>query len=237
MQTPMKRIRVGLSILVVTFCLATVVYMFQSDTLIDALYMAVITLFSVGDGEIGPVDTPSARLFTMLVIVVGCSSVLYVSGGFIQKVMEGEIDKKLGDRRRAKEIEQLTGHAIICGFGRIGQIIARELKVGKHPFVILEQDEDWVQAALLRDYLVIEGDTTNERYLSEARVEQATTLATVSQYSQYANNNVGFVESERNNPHLVIAIRHPDGSFTRHPEPSKMVKVDDTLVLIEHVPT
>ena len=329
MQTPMKRITIGFTVLAVTFCVATVVYMLQGDTLIEATYMVVITLFSVGYGEIGPVDTPAARLFTMLVIVVGCSSVLYVSGGFIQMVMEGEIDKKLGDRKRAREIGQLTGHAIICGFGRIGQIIARELKLGNHPFVILEQDEDRVEAARLRDYMVIEGDATDERYLSEARVEQAATLATVlpndavnvfitlsarnmnpqlqimargeapstekklrqagadqvvlpaaigglriasmiaqpttahlldnletksglnddltqlgvqlieiqvSPYSKYVNNNVGFVEHERDHPHLVVAIRHPDGSFTRHPEPSKVINVHDTLVLIEHVP-
>lgn len=326
----MKRITVGLTILTLTFCVATVVYMIQGDTLIDATYMVIITLFSVGYGEIDPVDTPTARIFTMLVIVVGCSSVLYVSGGFIQMVMEGEIDRKLGARKRAKDIERLTGHAIICGFGRIGQIIARELKTGNYPFVILEQNEDRVQAALLRDYMVIEGDATDERYLSEARVEHATTLATVlpndavnvfitlsarnmnpklqimargeapstekklrqagadqvvlpaaigglrianmivqpstahlldnletksglnddltqlgvqlieikvSQYSKYANNNVGFVESERNHPHLVVAIRHPDGSFTRHPEPAHVVKMEDTLVLIEHVPS
>lgn len=330
MQSPMKRITVGLTILTLTFCVATVVYMIQGDTLIDATYMVIITLFSVGYGEIDPVDTPTARIFTMLVIVVGCSSVLYVSGGFIQMVMEGEIDRKLGARKRAKDIERLTGHAIICGFGRIGQIIARELKTGNYPFVILEQNEDRVQAALLRDYMVIEGDATDERYLSEARVEHATTLATVlpndavnvfitlsarnmnpklqimargeapstekklrqagadqvvlpaaigglrianmivqpstahlldnletksglnddltqlgvqlieikvSQYSKYANNNVGFVESERNHPHLVVAIRHPDGSFTRHPEPAHVVKMEDTLVLIEHVPS
>lgn len=329
MQTPMNRIKVGMTVLLATFCIATAVYMLQGDGFIDATYMVVITLFSVGYGEIGPVDTPVARVFTMLVIVVGCSSVLYVSGGFIQMVMEGEIDKKLGDRKRAKEIEHLKEHTIICGFGRIGQIIARELKLSKHPFVILEQNEDRVQAALLREYLVIEGDATDERLLSEARVEHATTLATVlpndavnvfitlsarnmnpklqimargeapstekklrqagadqvvlpaaigglrianmivqpttahlldnletksglnddlnqlgvqlieinvSKLSKYANNNVSYVETERNHPHLVVAIRHGNGDITRHPEPSHVVKPDDTLVLIEHVP-
>lgn len=330
MQSPMKRITIGMSILAATFGIATGVYMFQGDSFVDATYMVVITLFSVGYGEIGPVDTPSARVFTMFVIIVGCSSVLYVSGGFIQMVMEGEIDKKLGARKRAKDIEHLKGHAIICGFGRIGQIIARELKLCDFPFVILEQNEERVQAALLREYLVIEGDATDERFLSAARIEHAVTLATVlpndavnvfitlsarnmnsklqimargeapstekklrqagadqvvlpaaigglriahmivkpttahlldnletksglnddltqlgvqlieikvSRYSKYANNNIGFVERERDHPHLVVAIRHADGGFTRNPESSMMVKADDTLVLIEHVPT
>ncbi len=327
MQTPSHRIITGLSVLFATFCVGTAGYMLTGATLTEAAYMVVITVFSVGYEETVTLDSGVLKLFTIGIILVGCTSLVYVSGGFIQMVMAGEMDKKLGERQRAKEIEKLRGHAVICGFGRMGQIIARELSLSKHPFVVVELGADRVESACLRDYLVLEGDATDERILSLAGIEHARSLATVlpndamnvfitlsarnmnpklhimargevpstekklrqagadqvvlpaaigglrianmivqpttahlldnletksglnddlaqlgvhlvehrvQPGAHYADQTVGFVESERDHPHLIVAVRHPDGDYTRHPNPTFTIKAGDTLIFIEH---
>ena len=327
MQTPSGRIVTGLSVFFATFCVGTAGYMFTGANLVQAAYMVVITVFSVGYEETIDLNTPGRQLFTMGIILVGCSSLLYVTGGFIQMVMEGELDKKLGERMQAREIEQLSNHAIVCGFGRMGQIIARELELNDYPFVVIELEEERIEAAALREYLVIEGDATDERVLALAGIERASNLATVLPSdamnvfitlsahnmnpklhimargeisstekklrqaganqvvlpaaiggiriahmivqpttahlldnletksglnddlaqlgvrlveetvragSKYENKTVGFVEGEREHPHLVVAVRHADGEYTRHPAPAFTLKAGDTMVFIEH---
>ena len=91
---------------------------------LDAIYMVVITVFGVGYGEAKPLESPFLKVFTMGVIIAGCSSGIYVVGGFVQMVAEGEINRMMGTRRMSKGIERLKNHVLICGFGRVGQMLA-----------------------------------------------------------------------------------------------------------------
>ena len=93
----------------------------------DSIYMVVITIFGVGYGEVKPIETPSLRAMTILVIVCGYAAVIYTGGGFIQMLIDGELNKTLGARKMTKDISRLTGHTIICGVGRMGSTLAREL--------------------------------------------------------------------------------------------------------------
>ena len=76
----------------------------------------------------------------MGVIVAGCSSGIYTVGGFVQMLAEGEINRVLGTRRMSKGIEKLTGHALICGYGRVGQMLARDLVAARHTFVVIDNN-------------------------------------------------------------------------------------------------
>lgn len=121
----MRRIFVGAVFFGLTCLIAVGGYMVAGWSLLDAIYMVVITVFGVGYGETKPLTSPGLKVFTMTVIVAGCSSGIYTVGGFVQMLAEGEINRVLGTRRMSKGIERLVGHAIICGYGRVGRMLTR----------------------------------------------------------------------------------------------------------------
>jgi voltage-gated potassium channel len=133
----------------------------------------------VGFGEVHPVDTLAKKLFTMLVIIGGTSSVVFVIGEIIRFVTEGEIMKAIGELKKSRQVDEMSGHAVICGYGRIGQILAHELAVAKFPFVVVDTDDTRLAMAEESGYLFVKGSATEEETLLRAHVERATVLATV----------------------------------------------------------
>ena len=161
-------------------CVAGVAgYMLFGWTLLDAIYMVVITVFSVGYGEVRPLDDPIHKVFTIGIIIAGCSSAIYVVGGFVSMIAEGEINKALGGRRMSKEIEKLSNHTIICGYGRVGQMLAKDLEKAHQPFVIIDSNEGRVQSARTAGYFVLQGSASEEETLEAAGIARARVLATV----------------------------------------------------------
>lgn len=146
---------------------------------LDALYMFVITVFGVGYGEVHEIDTPWLKAFTIFVIVSGTSSVIYIVSGLIQLMTQGEIQRALGARRMTRGIETQKEHAIICGYGRLGQILARDLKAGGFPLVIIDQDADRMREADEEGFLVLYGNAEEEDVLESAGIKRASHLATV----------------------------------------------------------
>ncbi len=179
MNDPLRRIRQGALLFGLTLLLAVWGYRASGCHLLDAVYMVVITVFGVGYGEICPVRTPVMKLFTMVVIMAGTSSAVYIVGGFLQRVTEGEIQQALGVRRMTQGIETLRGHTIICGFGRIGQILARRLMEGGIPFVVIDNDQERIAIAKDSGYLVQSGDASDETVLKAAGIDHAQVLTTV----------------------------------------------------------
>lgn len=196
----------GFAAVVTTMALSVLGYTILADaTFIDALFMVVITIFSVGYEETIRVDTALLKAYTVGVIVFGCSALLYVVGGFVQLVTEGEIKRTLGARRMTIGIESLRNHAIICGYGRMGQILARELSESNFPFVVIDNSEERRAEAEDHDLLVIHADATEEETLQSARIEHARCLATVLPSDAM---NVFITLSGRNlNPDLYILAR------------------------------
>lgn len=167
--------------------------------------MVVITIFGVGYGEVKPISEPGLRLFTMFVIVAGTSSAVYIVGGFLQMVTEGEINRALGARRMTKEIKTLEHHIIICGFGRMGVLLARRLQEAGRSLVVVDREEERIQQAQALGYLVRLGDATDERILEEAGIARAAALATVLPNDAV---NVFITLTARNlNPKLMILAR------------------------------
>jgi len=175
----LRKIYFGVLLLVLIVFGSTLGYRIAGWPWVDALYMVVITVFGVGFGEVHPINTVGLKFFTMLIIIADCSVVLYIVGSIIRLVTEGEIKRTLGKLKMKRSIEELKDHAIICGFGRIGQILAHELAQADYPFVIVDVDADRIASAEALGYLTVKGSATEEECLESASIAHAKVLATV----------------------------------------------------------
>ena len=174
-----RTLRVGFTFFTITCLVATVGYVAAGWGWVDALYMVTITIFGVGYGEVRPMDEPWLKFFTMGVIFAGCSSLIYVIGGVIQMLAEGEIEQMLGLRNRSREIDQLSDHTIICGYGRVGQMLAVELANHDESLVIVDRDPELVDKAISDGFLSRQGDAVDEDVLCQLGLLRAKTLAAV----------------------------------------------------------
>jgi trk system potassium uptake protein TrkA/voltage-gated potassium channel len=179
LASPLRNFIGGLIVLFCIVVVATLAYMANGWGFADSLYMVVITVYTVGFGEVRPVDTTTLRLITMALIVSGSTTIIFITGALVQLITASQFQLFFGSRRMQKDIEGLSGHVIICGFGRIGQMLAKELQAAKCAFVIVERNEDRLLVARGSNYLCVQGDATDEDCLITARVAKARALATV----------------------------------------------------------
>ncbi len=196
---------VGVTLLVVVCAVASVGYVIAGWSLSDSMYMVVITVFSVGYGEVEPVTTWPLRALTAALIVAGCGAVIYTVGGFIQLLVDGELNRVLGARKMSKEIDHLEGHTIICGYGRMGTTLARELRSAGQPFVAIDSLGGASAHADDAGHLLIHGDATEEEMLERAGIHRAAVLATVM--SDDATNVFVTLTAREMNPDLTIIAR------------------------------
>lgn len=153
-------------------------YVLMGWTPSEAVYMVTITIFGVGYGEVHPVDGAS-RWFTICVIVFGCSSLIYIMGGFFQLIAEGELKRIMGKRRMKKSIDELDSHIILCGLGRIGSVMLADLEKAGATVVVVDNNPARVAGLAERGVFVVLGDATRDEVLREAGIERARSLATV----------------------------------------------------------
>ena len=188
-------------------------YLIAGWDLSDSIYMVVISMFSVGYGEVRPLQEEGLRGFTMVLIVFGCLSVIFVSGALVQVLLEGQIRRALGERRMNAELKKLNQHTIICGYGRIGRMVAADLQSAQRPFLIVDKDVKRLESAKEAGYLTLEGEATEESVLLEAGVTRAGILATVLPSDA---SNVFITLSARDlNPELMIIARGEDPATER----------------------
>jgi voltage-gated potassium channel len=147
---------------------------------LKALYMAVITVFSVGYEEVIPMDDkPEGRVFTILFIVAGMTTFVFVTASATSFILEGYLHQMLWRKRMHKRIESLRDHYIVCGCGDTGRHVIEEFVKMEVPFVVIERDKERVERlAADRDFCYLEGDATSEDLLKEAGIERAKGLVT-----------------------------------------------------------
>lgn len=138
----------------------------------DAFYMTVTTVATVGYREVNPLSR-AGQVFTVFLVFGGVGTALYTFSSITGLIVEGGWRQHLGQRRYARMIEQLTDHFIVCGYGRIGSIIAEEFRSQKVPFVIVDNQPDRVQLAIERGFPTIEADASREEALKQAGIERA----------------------------------------------------------------
>ena len=208
--TPMRRILSGLAITVLIVSLAVVGYVINGWSWQDGLYMVVITIFGIGYGEVRPVDSPIERWLTIALIICGYSAIIYTVGGFAQILIDGELRRILGVRRMQREIDKLTGHVVICGFGRMGSKLAQALATRGKPLIVIDQDPQRVETARSHGCLAIQGNATEEDALRSAGIANASILTTV--LSDDVANLFITITAHELNPNLEILARAEQSS-------------------------
>jgi voltage-gated potassium channel len=178
-QKSMHGLYIGALMFLGVIIAGTTSYWIEGWSLSDAIYMVIITVFSVGYEEVEPVATPMLRAITMCIIVAGDASKVYFVGSLVRFITEGEIGKAMDEHRKSKEIDSIKDHAIICGYGRIGQVLARDLEGKEFPFLILDNNAERVALAHTHGFQALMGDAGDEETLTEAHIERAVVLATV----------------------------------------------------------
>ena len=178
-SSPVRRVLIGLAIFISICILAVIGYVRGGFPLSDAIYMVVITVFGVGYGEVQPISSSLLRVHTILVIVFGYGAAVYTVGGFIQMLVDGELQNAIKARTMSNGIASLRDHTIICGYGRIGAMMAKELQANGKPLVVIDEDESIIESAHNDGMLAMVGDATEESVLVKAGIHHAKTLATM----------------------------------------------------------
>jgi voltage-gated potassium channel len=176
----MNRLRntlIGLFALLVLTIAGTIGYMrLEGFTLGEAVFTTVTVLSTVGL-QPRPLGA-NGQVVTVLLIVLGLGVVLYTVGLITQQVIEGEFRALFGRRRMERDIDKMQGHVIVCGFGRMGRMVCRELAAKPLSFLIAERDPDAVQRAEDDRYPALLGDATEEDTLRKAGLMRASALIT-----------------------------------------------------------
>ncbi|MBX7218317.1 MAG: potassium channel protein [Blastocatellia bacterium] len=139
---------------------------------LDSLYTTIVTLGTVGYGDFTP-KTTEGRIFAIVFIVVGVSSAGYVLTVAAQAIIQSTILSTLNRRRMFKDISKLENHFIICGSGRVGQQLIKEMQKAGADFVIVERDEHLAERLLQQGHFTLNGDATDEDTLTGARIDTA----------------------------------------------------------------
>lgn len=198
-----KRLIFALIFITLIIAVGSAGYMFiEGWNCLDSLYMTVITIASVGFKEVHDLS-PNGRIFTIILIICGVGSVAYALTAVAKIVLEGEIKEIFGRKRLEKKIKELKNHYIVCGYGRMGKIICRELMGKNIKFVAIEKKLDiFVEK---EDLLIFEGDATKDEILKEAGIERAKGL--ISVLPTDAENLFVVLSAKELNPDLFIVAR------------------------------
>lgn len=172
--------------------------------LVDCFYMVVISLSTVGFMEVQPLSQ-AGRLFTSFFIIGGVGGFMYIAAAFTQMLVEGRLQMLWGKRRMQKTIDKLDKHFIVCGYGRIGNVVAQEIRKEGHELVIIEQDPELIQRILADGFLAMEGDATDDKLLLSAGLKKARSL--ISALSSEAANVYVTLTARQLCPSLNIVAR------------------------------
>jgi len=202
---PVRKFRLSLLTLAIVVCGGTVGYtLVEGWSLFESLYMTVITVATVGFKEIHELSD-NGKIFTILLIIFGASSLAYTLGSLFQFMVEGQLRTILGRKKLEKKINALSGHYIVCGYGRIGRLICREFEAKPAPFIVVEQDIELCRQLDDSGYLYVHGDATRDEILLQAGIHQAKSLITAVTSD---SANVYITLTARGlNPNLFILAR------------------------------
>lgn len=170
----------------------------------DAAYMTVITLATVGYGETRPLGA-RGRLFTIALILMGVVTIGYIVNRFTEAVIQGYFQEGIRLRQQRRLMESLSGHYILCGFGRTGRQIASEFKAEGVSFVVVDVDATSIESARQLGYMAIQGDATLDETLVNLQIERAECL--VAALTSDAENLYTLLSAKTLNPQIRAIAR------------------------------
>ena len=178
MTEPLRRIRTGAMILAGIFVLGVLGYrLLGGYSWTEAVWMVVITISTVGYSEQSESADP-LKWLTIGVIFFGMTASVYTFGGLFQLILAGELDQALRKRRMIRQIERLSGHVIVCGYGRMGQHLVSDLRHHRIDLVVIDLREEIVEQAIAEGLLAVQGNATDDDLLTAVGVKRAKTLVT-----------------------------------------------------------
>ncbi len=148
-------------------------------SLFDSLYMSVTTLTTVGYGEVHPMGV-AGRTFTMGLLLTGVFTLFYAASAVIRAIVGGELTGQLDRNRMEKKLQSLNDHIIVCGYGRMGRLVAHEFSQQRIPFVVIERSAELLSGFSAEHGVPLPGDATHDETLKRAGIERARTLVTLA---------------------------------------------------------
>jgi voltage-gated potassium channel len=202
---PIRHALIAVCLLLVVIAIGVVGFTYlEGLSLFDAFYMTIVTITTVGYGDIIP-HTFYGRIFTAGLIISGVGITLYVLIEIMESVLEGRLSKALGIARVKRSVAKMKNHKIICGGGRTGSVTADEFRKEGTDFVIIERDSAIAKELRKKNLSVVEGDATRDETLIEAGVERASGL--VSTLPSDSDNLFLCITAKELNKNLAIVTR------------------------------
>jgi voltage-gated potassium channel len=195
------RLRLALLGLGLVIVGGTIGYSLLGFSVLDAVYQTVITVTTVGFREVKPLSN-AGQVFTILLILVGVGTALYTFGVMLEALIEGQLQQHLGRRRMYREIDRMSGHVIICGWGRVGRASARYLSASGRQIVVIDRDP--IRLAGI-PHATVTGDVTDDRVLEAAGVARARAL--IAALDTDAGNVYVTLSARALRPELTIIAR------------------------------
>ena len=194
---------------------------------LDGLYMTVITLSTVGYGEVVPLH-PAGRLFVIFLIATGMVTVGSVAAILGEQILEGHFRNLVSRRKMENKLRKMSNHYIVAGFGRVGRQVAKEIMARNAPCVVIEREEASIDKLALEGLVAVAGDATDDDVLMKAGVEHARTL--ISTLPEEAQNVYLTLTARHMNPKLNIIARadYEEGE-------KKLLRAGANHVVIPHV--
>jgi voltage-gated potassium channel len=174
----------------------------EGMSFLDALYMTVITVSTVGYGEVKPLDE-AGRMFTIVLIIVGVGTAFYLFATMTEVIIEGQLRDYLGAKGMLRKIHNLKNHVIICGFGRFGRAVVEELARHQVPMVVIDNDPKSIEDLARLDIPYLSGDAMHDDILEDAGIRSARAL-------------VAATASDADNVYITLAAREKNRAISIH---------------------
>jgi len=202
-RSPAQRIAIAIAGIAILTALGTFGYVvIEGMSFLDALYMTVITVSTVGYGEVKPLDD-QGRVFTILLIILGVGTAFYLFATMTEVIIEGQLRDYLGARGMLRRIHSLKNHVIICGFGRFGRSVAEELARHRVPMVIIDSNPHCAEDLTRLDIPHLIGDALHDDVLEDAGISSARAI-------------VAATASDADNVYITLAAREKNRAISIH---------------------
>lgn len=185
-----RRVRLALLAFAGVIVAGTVGYLLLGFSLLEALYQTVTTVATVGFREVHPLSS-TGQVFTIVLILAGVGTALYAFSVLLEALVEGHLRTHLEDRRMTRDIERMSGHVIICGYGRVGRACATYLDAIGQNFVVIDEIEETLADV---EYSQVVGDVTDDEVLKRAGIERAGSL-------------IAALDTDSDNVYVVLSAR------------------------------
>jgi voltage-gated potassium channel len=203
-------LRISLLIPLALILLGTLSYrLLEGLSLLDSLYLTVMTLSTVGYGDLVP-HTTAGKVFTIVLVVGGVFTLFYVATDLIRSIVSGELQDRLGKHFMERNLAQLSEHLIVCGFGRMGRLVCREFSGAGLPFVVIDADSRPLEDFSIPHGIPLVGDATSDEVLRRAGISRARAFVTVM--ASDADNLYATMSARLLNEKLFIVARVEDAA-------------------------